>query len=58
MQVRLAEVLTAELLAVHADHIRDFLALEGVAIAPVLGETVLTERVLKELLEELADARS
>jgi hypothetical protein len=56
MLVRLGEVLTAELLVTHAEHIRDFLALEGVHAAAELGETQLTERVLKELLEELAEA--
>ncbi|MFM2032581.1 MAG: hypothetical protein RLZZ297_1346 [Chloroflexota bacterium] len=56
MVIRLAEVLTAELIERHQEHIRDYLALEGVSIAPVLGETLVTERVLKELLEELAAA--
>lgn len=53
--VRLAEVLTAELLAQHRDHILDFLHLEGIAPHPTdLGATVLSERQIKELLEELA----
>ena len=56
VQVRIDEVLTPELLARHADHIRDFLELEGVAPATALGETLLAERMLKELLEELAEA--
>jgi len=55
VQVRIDEVLTLELIARHADHIRDFLELEGVAPAPELGATLLTERMLKELLEELAE---
>lgn len=56
MQVRINEVLTPELLERFADHIRDFLAFEGVVPAPVLGETELAERKLKELLEELVEA--
>ncbi len=55
MQVRLDEVLTPELLAAHREHIGDFLLLEGVvADADDLGATELSDRLIKELLEELA----
>jgi hypothetical protein len=54
MRVRLNEVLTAALLAQHEQHIRDFLAMEGITPAPDIGDTILTERQIKELLEELA----
>jgi hypothetical protein len=51
----LAEVLTPELLEQHHDHILDFLHLEGIAPdAQNLGATRLTDRQIKELLEELA----
>lgn len=56
MQMSLAEILTPELLMKHEHHIRDFLAMEGIAPAPILGETKLSERLIKELLEELAGA--
>ena len=54
MNVRLNEILTPELLTEHAQHIRDFLLLEGVKPASELGETLLSERLIKELIEELA----
>ena len=54
MNVRLNEILTPELLTEHAQHIRDFLLLEGIKPAPELGETLLSERLIKELIEELA----
>lgn len=56
MQVRLSEILTPELLGKHDQHIRDFLAMEGVTPAIVLGDTLLSDRLIKELLEELAGA--
>lgn len=56
MQVSLSEILTPELLAKHEQHIRDFLALEGITPAAVLGDTRLSDRLIKELLEELASA--
>ncbi|MEN9936688.1 MAG: hypothetical protein RLZZ387_3267 [Chloroflexota bacterium] len=56
LKVTLAEVLTPELLERHRDHILDFLHLEGVAPHPHdLGATVLSDRQLKELLEEIAE---
>jgi hypothetical protein len=57
MKVRLAEILTPELLSKHDQHIRDFLAMEGVTPASPLGDTLLSDRQIKELLEELAGDR-
>ena len=57
MRVRLSEILTPELLVQHDQHIRDFLAMEGVTPAAPLGDTLLTDRQIKELLEELAGDR-
>jgi hypothetical protein len=54
MNVRLSEILTPELLTMHEAHIRDFLAMEGITPAPALGDTLLSDRQIKELLEELA----
>jgi hypothetical protein len=51
MNVKLSEILPPALLMRHADHIRDYLELEGVTPATELGETLLSERKLKELLE-------
>jgi hypothetical protein len=56
MQVRLSEILTPELLLKHEQHIRDFLSMEGVSPATPLGDTLLSDRLIKELLEELAGA--
>ena len=56
MKVRLAEILTPELLLKHDQHIRDFLAMEGISPATDLGDTLLSDRQIKELLEELAGA--
>ena len=56
MNVKLSEILPPALLMRHADHIRDYLELEGVTPAAELGETLLSERKLKELLEELVEA--
>ncbi|HEU5090099.1 MAG TPA: hypothetical protein VFT99_21740 [Roseiflexaceae bacterium] len=54
--IRLGEVLTAELLTRHDQHIRDFLAMEGIACdSDNLADTELNERMIKELLEELAE---
>jgi hypothetical protein len=59
LRVRLGEVLTTELLARHRRHIHDFLAMEGItANADDLAATELTERQIKELLEELAEEGS
>ncbi|HMO59141.1 MAG TPA: hypothetical protein PKA05_22765 [Roseiflexaceae bacterium] len=55
MKIRINEVLTAELIAANREHILDFLALEGIAAdADDLGATLLSDRQIKELLEELA----
>lgn len=54
MRMRLNEILTPELLSRHDAHIRDFLAMEGITPARDIGETILSERQIKELLEELA----
>lgn len=51
----LNEVLSAEILAAKAEHIRDFLLQEGIGADPNdLGRTEVSERQLKELLSELA----
>lgn len=54
MNVRIDEILTPELLALHDAHIRDFLAMEGITASEPLGATLLSDRLIKELLEELA----
>ena len=52
---RLGEVLTPELFAQHDEHIRNFLIFEHIAFDPNdLAATMMTERQIKELLEELA----
>ncbi|MDZ4722139.1 MAG: hypothetical protein SH847_27060 [Roseiflexaceae bacterium] len=56
LHIRLGEVLTPELILAYSEHIRDFLVLEGVRPDPNdLAATELTERQIKELLEELAE---
>ena len=56
LRVTLNDVLTPELIERHADHIRDFCSFEGITPDPHdLAATVLTERQIKELLEELAE---
>jgi hypothetical protein len=56
LRIRLREVLTAELIDQHRAHIQDFLRLEGIPPDPDdLAATQLTERQIKELLEELAE---
>jgi Leu/Phe-tRNA-protein transferase len=56
LKVSLADVLTPELLERHYQHILDFLALEGITPHQQdLGATQLSDRQLKELLEELAE---
>ncbi len=56
LEVQLREVLSAQILADHREHIEDFLLQEGVVrnVAD-LGATTVTERQIKELLAELAD---
>lgn len=54
--IRIDEVLTPELIATHSEHIRDFLTQEGIAADQHnLGATAMSERKIKELLEELAE---
>jgi hypothetical protein len=56
MRVRLGEVLTEELIERHRAHIQDYLDLEGIFPDPNdLAATLLTDRQIKELLEELAE---
>jgi hypothetical protein len=56
LKMTLAEVLTPELLERHRQHIEDFLSLEGIRPdARDLGATQLSERQIKELLDELAE---
>ena len=51
----LGEVLTPELLTKHTEHIRNFLIFENIPFDPnQLAATPMTERQIKELLEELA----
>lgn len=55
LKLRIDEVLTAELIADNQDHIRDFLAQEGITADPDdLAATEMSERQVKELLAELA----
>ena len=52
---RLGDVLTPEIVARHGESIRNFLIFEHIAFDPNdLLETQMTERKIKELLEELA----
>ncbi len=56
LKLRIVDVLSPDLLAVHQDHIRDFLLQEGITPDPdELGATRLNERQLKEMLAELAE---
>lgn len=55
LTVKLREVIPTPMLEQHHEHIRDFLLQEGIKINEMeLGATVVTERQVKELLEELA----
>ena len=55
LTVKLSEVATPEMLERTREHIRDFLLQEGITANETdLGATVMTERQVKELLEELA----
>lgn len=55
LRVRLNEVMPAAMIEQHHEHIRDFLAQEGISEHPDdLAATELSERQVKELLEELA----
>lgn len=54
--VQLNEVITPAMLERHREHILAFLEQEGIAIdRDELGATRLTDRQVKELLEELAE---
>lgn len=56
VRVQLAEVFTDELLVEKREHILTFLEQEGIAINPAdLGATEVSERQVKELVEELAN---
>lgn len=58
VKVRLGEVVPPPMLERHRDHIRDFLEQEGITSDPNdLSATEMTERQVKELLEELADGQ-
>ena len=55
LRVRLGEVMPPTMLQQHEQHIRDFLAQEGIAEQPGdLAATEISERQVKELLEEIA----
>lgn len=55
LQVRLDDVIPAAMQEANRDHIRDFLEQEGIAAdEDDLGATIMSERQVKELLEELA----
>ncbi len=55
LMVKLSEVIPPPMLEQHREHIRDFLLQEGIKLDKAdLGATVVTERQVKELLEELA----
>jgi hypothetical protein len=56
LTVKLRDVLTPPMLAAHREHIEAFLEQEGIARnTDDLGATDVTERQVKELLEELAE---
>ncbi len=56
VKVRLRDVFSQRLMVEKGDHIRTFLEQEGIAIDPDdLGATEMSERQVKELMEELAD---
>ncbi len=55
-KVRLDDVITPAMLERHREHIVAFLEQEGIAIdRDDLGATQVTDRQVKELLEELAE---
>ncbi|HEX6288465.1 MAG TPA: hypothetical protein VFZ66_04700 [Herpetosiphonaceae bacterium] len=56
VKVRLGEVIPQQMQAAHREHIIAFLEQEGIAANTAdLGATEMTERQVKELLEELAE---
>lgn len=56
LQVRLGEVIPEPMIAQHRQHIRDFLLQEGIVEHPDdLAATAMSERQVKELLEEIAN---
>ncbi len=53
--VKLSDVIPPRMLEQHREHIQDFLLQEGIEPdEQELGDTSMTERQVKELLEELA----
>ncbi len=58
IKVRLSEVMPPTMLAQHREHIVAFLEQEGINVDPHdLGATAMSERQIKELLEEIASAQ-
>ena len=56
LKVRLDEVVPPQMIEKHRQHIVDFLLQEGITTdTEDLGATEMSERQVKELLEELAD---
>lgn len=56
VKVQLGEVIPVQMQEVHREHIIAFLEQEGIPIhADNLGATEISERQVKELLEELAE---
>lgn len=56
LRVRLSEVIPPDMFERHRDHIRAFLEQEGItADRDDLAATQVSERQVKELLEELAE---
>jgi hypothetical protein len=55
LTVQLREVIPQHMLEAHHEHIQDFLLQEGIRPNETdLGATLMSERQVKELLEELA----
>lgn len=55
LRVKLSDVIPPHMLEQHREHIQDFLLQEGIEPdQQELGDTRMTERQVKELLEELA----
>jgi hypothetical protein len=56
VKVRMSEVVPPQMQEEHREHIIAFLEQEGIAMNTAdLGATEMTERQVKELLEELAE---
>ena len=55
VKVRLNELMRPQMLEQHREHVIAFLEQEGIAFDPDrIGETEMSERQVKELMEELA----